>query len=159
MFLQFIDSARAWCVFSVKTIIWLNCVCKLLSWSGCCTLSHSAIFRGVFYIFGPCVVSVSCCRTLIYLFAVLFPRVLYAQLFILSMYFFIYIDGLFGKDGSLLGCPKTFQVGYKQTYFLLCSGKDLEYRDSLVAHLIKKPPVMQETRVWFPGWEDALEKG
>ena len=53
-------------------------------------------------------VSVSCCRTLIYLFAVLFPRVLYAQLFILSMYFFIYIDGLFGKDDSLLGCPEHF---------------------------------------------------
>ena len=74
-------------------------------------------------------------------------------------FFFTYIDGLFGKDGSLLGCPKTFQVGYKQTSFLLCSGKDLEYRDFLVAHLVKKPPVMQETRVWFPGWEDALEKG
>ena len=93
-------------------------------------------------------VSVSCCKTLIYLFAVLFPCVLYAQLFISSMFFFFtYIDGLFGKDGSLLGCPKTFQVGYKQTSFLLCSGKDLEYRDFLVAHLVRKPPVMQETRV------------
>ena len=30
---------------------------------------------------------------------------------------------------------------------------------SLVAQLVKNPPVMQETLVWSLGWEDPLEKG
>ena len=35
----------------------------------------------------------------------------------------------------------------------------LEFRASLIAHLIKNPPAMQETPVQFLGWEDLLEKG
>ena len=31
--------------------------------------------------------------------------------------------------------------------------------DSLIAQLVKNPPVMQETPVRFLGWEDPLEKG
>ena len=30
---------------------------------------------------------------------------------------------------------------------------------SLVTQLVKNPPAIWETRVWFLGWEDALEKG
>jgi len=30
---------------------------------------------------------------------------------------------------------------------------------SLVAQLVKNPPVMWDTRVWSLGWEDPLEKG
>ena len=30
---------------------------------------------------------------------------------------------------------------------------------SLVSHLVKNPPAMQETLVWFLGREDPLEKG
>ena len=30
---------------------------------------------------------------------------------------------------------------------------------SLVAQVVKNPPARQETRVWFLGWEDPLEKG
>ena len=30
---------------------------------------------------------------------------------------------------------------------------------SLVAQLVKNPPAMQETLVWFLGWEDPLEEG
>ena len=30
---------------------------------------------------------------------------------------------------------------------------------SLIAQLVKNPPAMQETPVWFLGWEDPLEKG
>ena len=30
---------------------------------------------------------------------------------------------------------------------------------SLVAQLVKNPPVMQEIQIWFLGWEDPLEKG
>ena len=30
---------------------------------------------------------------------------------------------------------------------------------SLIAQLVKNPPVMQETPVQFLGWEDTLEKG
>ena len=32
-------------------------------------------------------------------------------------------------------------------------------RASLVDHLVKNPPAMQETWVWSLGWEDPLEKG
>ena len=32
-------------------------------------------------------------------------------------------------------------------------------RTSLVAHLVKNPPAMQETQVQFLGWEDPLEEG
>ena len=31
--------------------------------------------------------------------------------------------------------------------------------DSLVAQMVKNPLAMQETWVWFLGWEDTLEKG
>ena len=30
---------------------------------------------------------------------------------------------------------------------------------SLIAQLVKNPPAMQETLVWFLGWEDPLKKG
>ena len=33
------------------------------------------------------------------------------------------------------------------------------FRASLVAQLVKNPPIMQETPVQFLGWEDLLEKG
>ena len=29
----------------------------------------------------------------------------------------------------------------------------------MIAPLVKDMPAMQETPVWFPGWEDPLEKG
>ena len=32
-------------------------------------------------------------------------------------------------------------------------------RASLIAQLVKNPPAMQETPVWFLGQEDPLEKG
>ena len=32
-------------------------------------------------------------------------------------------------------------------------------RASLVSQLVKNPPAVQETLVWFLGWEDSLEKG
>ena len=39
-------------------------------------------------------------------------------------------------------------------------GYPLQYSwASLVAQLVKNPPVMQETWVQFLGWEDPLEKG
>ena len=33
------------------------------------------------------------------------------------------------------------------------------YGASLIAQLVKNPPAMHETPVWFLGWEDPLEKG
>ena len=36
---------------------------------------------------------------------------------------------------------------------------DTHNRASLIAQLVKNPPVMQETLVLFLGFEDALEKG
>ena len=39
-------------------------------------------------------------------------------------------------------------------------GYPLQYSwASLVAQLVKNPPAMQETWVWYLGWEDPLEKG
>ena len=39
-------------------------------------------------------------------------------------------------------------------------GDPLQYSwASLVAHLVKNPPAMRETRVRSLGWEDSLEKG
>ena len=32
-------------------------------------------------------------------------------------------------------------------------------RASLIAHLVKNPPAMQETLVQYLGWEDPVEKG
>ena len=40
---------------------------------------------------------------------------------------------------------------------LLHAGPHL--RTSLVAHLVKNPPAIQETQVQFLGWEDPLEEG
>ena len=34
-----------------------------------------------------------------------------------------------------------------------------EKRASLIAQLVKNLPAMQETPVWFLGWEDLLEEG
>ena len=36
---------------------------------------------------------------------------------------------------------------------------EMTYLATLIAHLEKDPPVMQETPVWLLGWEDPLEKG
>ena len=35
----------------------------------------------------------------------------------------------------------------------------MTFKASLIAQLVRKPPVMQETLVQFLGWEDPLEKG
>ena len=51
------------------------------------------------------------------------------------------IPGLGGSAGKGVGHP--FQHSWA----------------SLVAQLVKNPPVMQETLVQFLGWEDLLEKG
>ena len=36
---------------------------------------------------------------------------------------------------------------------------DIRDWDPLIAQLVKNPPAMQETPVWFLGWEDPLKKG
>ena len=38
-------------------------------------------------------------------------------------------------------------------------GAHLVHYASLIAQLVKNLPAMQETPVWFLGWEDPLEKG
>ena len=37
--------------------------------------------------------------------------------------------------------------------------KNEEVIASLIPQLVKNPPAMQETPVWFLGWDDPLEKG
>ena len=47
-------------------------------------------------------------------------------------------------------------IGWNWNYFYIF----LDFiRASLVAHLVKNPPAMQETPVPFLGWEDPLEMG
>ena len=46
----------------------------------------------------------------------------------------------------------------KQTMFYLKLNISI-YRASLVAQMVKNPPVMQETWVQSLGWEDPLEEG
>ena len=56
-----------------------------------------------------------------------------------------------GYPGSIPGMGRSAGEGI---------GYHLQYSwASLVAQLVKNPPVMQETRVRFLGWEDPLEKG
>ena len=38
-------------------------------------------------------------------------------------------------------------------------GVSLDHRASLMAQMVKNPPVVQETRVWSLVWEDPLKKG
>ena len=55
-----------------------------------------------------------------------------------------------------LSCPKRGGGGYPLILTLQGFAPLLA---SLVAHMVKNLPAMQETQVWFLGWEDALEKG
>ena len=70
-----------------------------------------------------------------------------------------FLDSLVGKEsacnagdpGSIPGSGRSTREGI---------GYPLQYCwASLVAQLIKNPPVMQETWVLSLGWEDPLEKG
>ena len=56
-----------------------------------------------------------------------------------------------GDPGSIPGSERSAGEGI---------GYPLQYSwGSLVAQLVKNPPVMWETWVWSLGWEDPLEKG
>ena len=56
-----------------------------------------------------------------------------------------------GDPSSILGSGRSAGEGI---------GYPLQYSwASLVAQLVKSPPVMQETWVWSLGWEGPLEKG
>ena len=56
-----------------------------------------------------------------------------------------------GDPGSIPGSGRSTGEGI---------GYPLQYSwASLVAQLVKNPPAVQETWVWFLGWEDPLEKG
>ena len=56
-----------------------------------------------------------------------------------------------GDPGSISGSGRSTGEGI---------GYPLQYSwASLVAQLVKNPPVMQKTWAQSPGWEDPLEKG
>ena len=62
-------------------------------------------------------------------------------------------DGIVGPSGpvaSRLGMPRTLLL-FGIHYILTTA--------SLVAQMVKNLPAMWETRLWFLGWEDPLEKG
>ena len=62
--------------------------------------------------------------------------------------------------------PRVMGSHCKEVYVLSSSDKCQQVNSetlwrnegSLVAHLVKNPPAMQETWVWHSGWEDPLEK-
>ena len=67
---------------------------------------------------------------------------------------------------SLVGKESTCNAGNPSSIPGLgrCPGERLGYQlqyfgTSLVAQLVKNPPVMQETQVQSLGWEDPMEKG
>ena len=57
----------------------------------------------------------------------------------------------------------SFKVCSLNTYIprICCmpSAVHAKHNVSLIAQLVKNPPAMQETPVWFLRWEDPLEKG
>ena len=68
----------------------------------------------------------------------------------LSRVFFKTCSGIDkGQMGNLYLYPHLTEIKWGPSIF----------RSSLVAQLVKNPPVMQETPVWFLGQEDLLEKG
>ena len=48
---------------------------------------------------------------------------------------------------------------HHHSYYVGISALFIVFRASLVAQLVKNLPAIQETLVWFLGWEDLLEKG
>ena len=53
----------------------------------------------------------------------------------------------------------TQSVDIYQSYSSTSVITTLHAQASLIAHLVKNPPAMQETWVGSLGWEDLLEKG
>ena len=67
-----------------------------------------------------------------------------------------------GKDWGQedKGAPEDEMVGWHTNSVDMSLSKIWELvRASLVTQLVKNLPAMQETPVWFLGWEDSLEKG
>ena len=66
---------------------------------------------------------------------------------------------------SIYYCSFKKYVIYMYTNLHIQHDKYIQYafyatlRASLAAQLVKNLPAMQETWVWFLGWEDPLEKG
>ena len=67
---------------------------------------------------------------------------------------------LYGRVGDFLNwCRQTNASGKTSACITRKVSVPIYYGTSLVAQLVKKLPVMQETLVLFLGWEDLLEKG
>ena len=73
----------------------------------------------------------------------------------------VFLPGESRGQRSLAGCSYRVTDSWTQLKelrthtweFKMCS------MASLVAQRLKRLPIVQETRVWFLGWEDPLEKG
>ena len=80
--------------------------------------------------------------------------------FALNISYFVYLPGKHPREPVLpasLPCqpPHPNLCGFHNTTYPYV----LKISSSLVAHLVKNLPLMQETQVRFLGWEDPLEKG
>ena len=75
----------------------------------------------------------------------------------LDLYFAFY-DSSVGKESTCnAGDPSSIPVSRRSAEGI---GYPLQYSwASIVAWLVNNMPAMRETRVWFLGWEDPLEKG
>ena len=67
-------------------------------------------------------------------------------------------DGTYGYQEGTIGGRDSYGVWdrHVQTAIFKMSN---QHWASLIAQLVKNPPVMQETLIRFLGWEDPLEKG
>ena len=86
----------------------------------------------------------------------LWPHGLYIQCLVPNMGF---PHSSVGKESTCNAGDPTSIPGWGRS-----TGEGIGYpsqysQASLVAHLVKNPPAMQETWVWSLGWEDPLEKG
>jgi len=55
--------------------------------------------------------------------------------------------------------PPCMGFSRQENWSGLPLGVNISLSCSQIAQLVKNPPAIQETMVWFLGWEDPLEKG
>ena len=77
---------------------------------------------------------------------------------LVNMCFFCYFVILRQSDNYSIYLTTFFIVGFESSLWFILKLFAL-LKASLVAQMVKNPPVMQETWVQPLGWEDPLERG
>ena len=64
-----------------------------------------------------------------------------------------------GREAQQDGTYFKWEITFKSKVDLLEDDYIKEVAVFLVAQMVKNPPAMWETRIWYLGWEDSLEEG